>query len=48
MEENDTGIPYWITNKDWYYYDEDGEVHLKDTAPQKAKDSWKEFQEEDY
>lgn len=47
MEENDVGIPYWITNEDWYYYDDEGEVHIKEDAPKKAKESFKEFQAED-
>lgn len=42
----DSDIPYWYTNKEWWYYDEEGYIQLKATAPQKAKESWKEFQEE--
>lgn len=38
--------PYFMTNKEWYYYDyEDGErgIKLTDKAPEKAKESYDEF-----
>lgn len=40
-------MPYFMTNKDWYYYDEKEEIYkLTDKAPQKAIDSYKEFYKE--
>jgi len=36
--------PYFMENKDWYYYDdEEGIFKLTDKAPQKAIDSYNEF-----
>ena len=33
-----------MTNEDWFYFDEDEWIYrLKDNAPQKAIDSYKEF-----
>ena len=42
------GEPYFLTNKEWYYYDEVEEIYkLTDKAPYKAIDSYKEFYEEE-
>lgn len=42
------GIPYFMKNKEWYYYDEQEEIYkLTDKAPLKAIESYKEFYEED-
>ena len=36
--------PYFMTNSDWYYFDEDQFKYvLTDKAPEKAKKSYKEF-----
>lgn len=36
--------PYFMSNKDWYYFDEKEFCYkLTDKAPQKAKESYKEF-----
>lgn len=36
--------PYFLTNKEWYYYDvKSGMYKLTDKAPQKAIDSYKKF-----
>ena len=40
----DTGMPYFMTNKEWYYYDE---YKLTDKAPKKAIESYKEYYSED-
>ncbi|MBR4347268.1 MAG: hypothetical protein IKP75_10130 [Oscillospiraceae bacterium] len=37
---------YWESNKGWYYTDKDGVAHLKDDAPQKAKESYKHYLEQ--
>lgn len=38
--------PYYKTNKEWYYYDEDKEKDiLTDKAPKKAIESYKKFYE---
>lgn len=45
---NDIGAPYFITNEDWYYYDEEEEMYkLTDKATEKAKQSYYEFYSED-
>lgn len=37
-------MPYFMNNPDWYYFDyEVKKYKLTDKAPQKAKDSYKEF-----
>lgn len=39
--------PYFLTNKEWYYYDmETGRYKLTDKAPEKAKESYKKYYEE--
>lgn len=39
--------PYFLTNKEWYYYDiETGRYKLTDKAPKKAKESYKKYYEE--
>lgn len=45
---NDIGVPYFITNEEWYYYDdEEGIYKLTDKATEKAKESYEEFYKED-
>ena len=40
--------PYFLENKEWYYYDEREEIYkLTDKAPKEAIESYKEFYEED-
>lgn len=44
----DTGMPYFMTNKEWYYYDEKEEKYkLTDKAPKEAIESYKEYYSED-
>lgn len=44
----DVNMPYFMTNKDWYYYDEDEEIYkLTDKATEKAKQSYYEFYNKD-
>lgn len=39
-----TNKPYFMKNKEWYYYDsKEIKYKLTDKAPEKAKDSYKEF-----
>lgn len=39
--ENDLPVPYFLTNKEWYYYDEKEEkFKLTDKATEKAKKSY--------
>jgi len=41
---NDVERPYFMENKEWYYYDEKEEIFkLTDKAPQEAIDSYNEF-----
>lgn len=36
--------PYFMTNKDWYYFDEPNMIYkLTNKAPQKAIDSYNEY-----
>lgn len=38
--------PYFLTNKKWYYFDEDEWCYkLTDKAPEKARKSYKQFYE---
>ena len=38
---NDITIPYFMTNEEWYYYDETEEIYkLTDKATEKAKESY--------
>jgi hypothetical protein len=38
--------PYFMENKDWYYYDEDENCYrLTEKAPEKARKSYEEFYE---
>lgn len=40
----DISVPYFITNKEWYYYDEEEEIYkLTDKATEKAKQSYYEY-----
>lgn len=42
----DIGVPYFFTNKEWYYYDEKEEIYkLTDKATEKARQSYEEFYE---
>ena len=37
-------IPYFMTNKDWFYFDEaEWKYKLTDSAPEKARKSYAEF-----
>lgn len=39
--------PYFMSNDDWYYFDEDkGRYMIKESAPLSAKESYKEFYKE--
>lgn len=38
--------PYFMTNKDWYYIDDDWNIRIKDDAPEKAKESYRKWMEE--
>jgi hypothetical protein len=39
--------PYFMTNKEWYYFDEEAFMYkLTDKAPKKAQESYKEFYDE--
>lgn len=41
--------PYFMTNKEWFYFDEDEFIYkLTDKAPEKARESYKEFYSEVY
>ena len=41
--------PYFMTNKEWFYFDEDEFIYkLTDKAPEKAKESYEEFYSEVY
>lgn len=43
----DTEMPYFMTNINWYYYDEKEEIFkLTDKAPKEAIESYKEFYKE--
>lgn len=35
-------MPYFMTNKEWYYYDGD-QLQLTDKAPKEAIESYKEY-----
>ncbi len=40
-------MPYFLNNKDWYYYDvENGRYKLTDKAPKKAIDSYNSYYKE--
>lgn len=41
-------IMYWMSNPDWYTYDGNGfdGYHIKDDAPEKAKDSFREWEKQ--
>lgn len=34
---------YWSSNEDWFYYDENQQPHMKDDAPDQAKESFKAY-----
>lgn len=34
---------YWLTNSDWYDYDKNEKPYLTEKAPEKAKDSFKNY-----
>lgn len=36
--------PYFMKNKDWYYYDDEKRTYvIKTSAPEKAKESYRKF-----
>lgn len=42
-------IPYFMKNKEWYYFDEDDFMYkLTDKAPEEAKKSYNEYYKEVY
>ena len=42
-------IPYFMSNKEWYYFDEEDFMYkLTDKAPKEAKESYKEFYQDVY
>lgn len=48
METNDMPKPYFMENKEWYYFDEKNFCYkLTDKAPKKAIESYKEFYDND-
>lgn len=48
MESNDMPKPYFMENKEWYYFDEEKFCYkLTDKAPKKAIESYKEFYDND-
>ena len=41
---SDMPVPYFMNNKEWYYYDEKEEIYkLTDKATDKAKESYYEY-----
>lgn len=45
---NDQVKPYFMENEEWYYYDEQEEIFkLTDKAPEKAKESYRQFYEDE-
>lgn len=34
---------FWTTNKEWYTYNNDGEMVIKESAPQEAQDSYAKY-----
>ncbi len=41
LEDNDLPVPYFFTNKEWYYYDdEEVKFKLTEKATKKAKESY--------
>lgn len=41
-------MPYFMENEEWYYYDEKEEIFkLTDKAPEKAKESYRQFYEDE-
>ena len=43
----DVSVPYFMENKEWYYWDEkEWKYKLTDKAPKEAIDSYKEFYKE--
>lgn len=34
---------YWMNNKEWYSYNDEGDPVIKESAPQKAKESYEKF-----
>ncbi len=48
METKDMPKPYFMENKEWYYFDEENFCYkLTDKAPKKAIESYKEFYDND-
>lgn len=41
-------MPYFLTNKDWFYYDDEEKIYkLTDKAPERARKSYEDFYKED-
>ena len=38
---------YWHTNEDWFWIDEKNVPHIKDDAPEEAKESFRLFMSEE-
>lgn len=48
MKSTDMPKPYFMENKEWYYFDEENFCYkLTDKAPKKAIESYKEFYDND-
>lgn len=45
MENKEIPIPYFLTNKEWYYCDELGIYKLTDKAPPEAVKSYNKYYE---
>lgn len=44
VEDEIVEMPYFMTNEDWYYYDDEEEIFkLTDKAPKEAIESYIEF-----
>lgn len=44
---NDIERPYFLENKEWYYYDEEEGIYkLTEKAPKEARESYRKFYEE--
>lgn len=47
VEDKILEMPYFLNNKEWYYYDEKEEKYkLTDKAPKEAVESYKQFYKE--
>jgi hypothetical protein len=41
----DKYLAYWLSNRDWWEYDDKGKAVIKPTAPKDAQDSYKYYLE---